>query len=58
MARSSQGHINVKSTQRGENSLFLLFLFKSSSIEISMIVETQLDTNNELYQTYPDRLQG
>ena len=23
-----------------------------------MIVETQLDTNNELYQTYPNRLQG
>ena len=49
MARSSQGHIKVKSTQSGENSLFLLFLFKFSSIEISMIVETQLDTNNELY---------
>ena len=58
MARSSQGHIKVKSTQRGENSLFLLFLFKFSSIEISMIVETQLDPNNELYQTYPNSLQG
>ena len=58
MARSSQGHIKVKSTQKGENSLFLLFLFKFSSIEISMIVETQLDTNNELYQTYPNKLQG
>ena len=56
--RSWQGHLKVTSRSNQHKGVKIAYFCCFCSIEISMIVETQLATNNELYQTYPNRLQG
>ena len=52
--RSQQGQLKVtcrfNQLQIGENSLFLLVLLQYNSIEMSMVVETRLDSSMEIYQ--------
>ena len=52
--RSQEGHLKVtcrfNQLQIGEDSLFLLVLLQFNSIEMSMVVETRLDSSMEIYQ--------